>query len=132
MNDNSEKLRRNFYWVSSDRKNEQNRSLTNDERTKWKNRTCPSLTIGEFVDYPEIVTIPKLLNQEVANLTVIDNNYFGETRCSIPQVYSQYRRIRGVFSGGGIHVATFHRFSIVIVWKVTCVSETMRRKLSEW
>ena len=72
-------------------------------KQRIEKRTCSSLTIGEFVDYPEIVTIPKLLNQEVANLTVIDNNYFGETRCSIPQVYtySQHRRIRGVFSGRG-------------------------------
>ena len=106
MNYNSENIRRNFYWVT---KNERNGSLTNNEPTNWKKRNCPSLTIGEFVDYPEIVTIPKLLNQEVANLTVIDNNYFGETRCSIPQVYIQ--STSGLYLlGGGIHIGTLIRF----------------------
>ena len=45
---------------------------------------CPP-PIATFIAYAESVMVPKVLNQEVVTVKVRENNYFGKTRCSIPQ-----------------------------------------------
>ena len=45
---------------------------------------CPP-PIASFIDYDERVVVRKRVDQKVATVTVEENNFFGETACSIPQ-----------------------------------------------
>ena len=45
---------------------------------------CPP-PIATFIDYDERVLVPKSVDQKVVTVKVRENNYFGETKCSIPQ-----------------------------------------------
>ena len=74
------------------------KTVNNQRRTPG----CPP-PIASFIDYSDNVMVRKLENQEVVTVKVRENNYFGETRCSLPQelqdplhrVYTSFKVVQG-------------------------------------